>query len=320
MDAIERIGILHASALYERWCLVKIIAVLVTDYRFVPSHGWQDHLIRAVTGLPQSLALELCRQDMSVVASLEVQPVLPNGRRPDFRLKFRRGASPDPDGGLVMDAKFRTEWQAGSLASVLDDLVRAKNYAQEGDRVFILQPVARTVTGATSPLDWGRDCDYGQDSGRGHRQGVIHLAPGKGASNPVAHLRRLIALELQAVFPRPQEVDPNSSQWRSDSFCIRCGTRHETTDVVHKLTRRTKKSYWKLHCSSCKMLTTRTHCFSCGHVLFKNGTNLTYHRTLADQVTNVVCPNCGEYLDEDWYNDEDYYGDTEAHSTTVDAG
>ena len=307
--AIDQIGILHASALYERWCLVKIISVLTEDYGFAPENGWQEHILRAVTGLPETLVLNFYRKDITMTARLEIQPVLPNGRRPDFRLCFSRDQASVGEMGMVMDAKFRTVWRAGDLASKLDELVSTKGYGQKGDRVFILQPAARTVTEATSPLDWGKDCDYAQDPGKNHLNGFIYLAPGKGATNPVAHLRRLIALQLQAAFPPPHETAPGSDHWESDTFCIRCGSRHPSGDkyVRHKLTRR-EKDFWELHCASCEMLTTRTHCFGCAQTLFKNGSHLTYHRTLADQVTNVACPNCGEHFDPDWREDAEVFG------------
>jgi RNase P subunit RPR2 len=50
------------------------------------------------------------------------------------------------------------------------------------------------------------------------------------------------------------------------------------------------------------METVRTHCYDCDATLFKNGTDLTYHRTLADQITNVMCPSCGAYFDRDFYD------------------
>jgi hypothetical protein len=94
LQAIDRIGILHASAIYERWCLVKIITVLIDDYGFAPGTGWQDQLIRAVTGLPEALTLDFNRNDPVMTARLEVQPLLPNGRRPDFRLCFSHRVHP----------------------------------------------------------------------------------------------------------------------------------------------------------------------------------------------------------------------------------
>jgi hypothetical protein len=299
LDALERIGILHASALYERWCLVKIIAVLIEDYRFIPTPGWHDVLLQNVPDPRQGTVLEFRRSDLPLVATLEVQPVLPHGRRPDFRLRFHNGSPAKGRGGLVMDAKFRSAWDAGGPMRVLDDLVVGKGYGRDEDRVFILQPVRGTVAHATSPLGWGRDCDYGHDPERNHRTGVVHLAPSTGADSPVENLRRLIALELQATFLPPEEVNFDDSRWQSESFCVRCGTRHEEGDVLHRLTKIRRNSFWDLSCSSCETTTTRTHCHGCERPLFKNGVHLTYHRTLAHQVTNVVCPQCGRYIDTD---------------------
>jgi len=299
LDELDRIGILHASAIYERWCMVKIISVLIEDYGFSPQPSWQDHLIRVVTGVPQSLCLTFQREDIAMVASLEIQPIFPNGRRPDFRLRFSGSqSSSDQTKGIVMDAKFRTRWQKGGLTSILDELISGKNYGQLGDRVFILQPADRTVTEATSPLDWGQSCDYGQDTGQEHRKGAIHLAPGKGAKNPLVNLRRLIAMEIQSAFSEP-EIKHNL--WISESFCIRCGKKHMSTDIDARRTRK-GQNYWSLNCAACGMRTIRTHCFApdCRTVLFKNGTYLTYHKTLADQITNVACPSCGSHFDLDW--------------------
>lgn len=296
LDAVERIGVLQASALYERWCLVKIIAVLVEDYHFVPPVGWHECLIRAVTGIQEhDLTLQFVRKEDQHVAALEVQPVLANGKRPDFRLTFHRRSSRSKRGGLVMDAKFRTRWREGELSSTLDGLIRTKGYDQDGSRVFILHPVPCAMTEGSSPLDWGQDCDYGHDLERAHSQGAIYLAPGSDKSNPAANLRRLIALELQATFPAPSRMEPDSNRWGSDSFCIRCGRQHNPADIEVDLTE-AGKPFWRLHCPSCEMVTIRTHCWACGRPLFKNGLQMTYHRTAADQITNVICPSCDQGL------------------------
>ncbi len=292
LDELNRINILHASAIYERWCLVKIIGVLIGDFRFEPNPGWQDVVIRAVTGRPDSTSVLFHRRD-GISAKLEIQPLLENGRRPDFRLHFNSGD--EHSSAIVLDAKFRARWRPGALSALLTDLVESKGYGQRGDRVFILQPQAHAVSEPTSPLIWGRHCDYGQDSPANHRRGTIHLAAGAQDGGTQHNLRRLIAMELQAVFPNPSS---EGTTWTSKSFCIRCGTQHTPGDIEHKATRR-GKSYWELRCNDCRMLTVRTHCYDCGESLFKNGTDLSYHRTLADQITNVVCPKCGAFFDQD---------------------
>ena len=291
LDGLDRIGILHASAVYERWCLVKIIGVLIEDF------GFQDLVIRAVTGRPDSASLQFQKKDIRVSATLEIQPVLENGRRPDFRLRFE--ADSKDVGAIVMDAKFRTRWRRGELADVLTTLVDGKGYGGENDRVFILQPQANSVSEPTSPLVWGQHCDYGQDSPVNHSKGSIQLSAGTEGGGTQHNLRRLIAMGLQAAFAEP--LCTPDDQWTSASCCVRCGARHEPGDVRQKTTRR-GRDYWSLHCSQCGMAGIRTHCYQCEQTLFKNGTDLTYHRTLADQITNVMCPSCGAYFDADFHN------------------
>lgn len=297
LDELHRISILHASAVYERWCLVKIISVLIEDFDFEPNPGWQEIVIRAVTGRPDSVSLLFNRKDIGISAILEIQPVLANGRRPDFRLRFNTADSGDV-GAIVMDAKFRTRWQRGELANLLVELVDGKGYGGKRDRVFILQPQAYAVSEPSSPLAWGQHCDYGQESPTNHRTGSIQLAAGAQGSGAQQNLRRLIAMGLQAVFPTPSSPE-EVYNGNSTSCCIRCGNKHEAVDIKRRQTRR-GRDYWLLNCGNCSMETVRTHCYDCDATLFKNGTDLTYHRTLAEQITNVMCPSCGAYFDKDF--------------------
>lgn len=356
LEAIGRIGTLHASALYERWCLVKILSVLVSDYGFLPPPGWQEQFITAVTGLPQPFSMTLLRPEIGLGALFEIQPLLANGRRPDFRLRFAylplNSARPDAgelaasdlplfaDGsGLIMDAKFRTRWRPGELERALESLIVQKRYDCDGDRVFVLHPVPGAVRAPTSPLEWGAHCDYGHDPGRDHRRGMVWVAPDAGHGDAQRHLRRLIGLALQASFSQPLKVRQRESEsvmlnienaprvgtsisvtpssawdallddgppeeqsiWLSPSFCLCCGSAHVPDGVKAKRTRR-NRTFWQLTCRSCEMVTTRTHCYgeNCATTLFKNHLGVTYHRTIANQPTNVVCPSCGKYFDEDW--------------------
>ena len=307
IEKIERIGILHASSIYERWCLIQLISVLTDTFGFTPEADWLDHVIEGICGPLTSFELAFTRSDVGMKARLEVQPVLVNGRRPDFRLTFlntNAGTDPTPEHvgfgrnetepvkGLILDAKFRTRWCPEEPSQVLQDIVEVRMYGQAARRVFIMQPAARVVKRPTSPLGWGHDCDFGQNSPTNHKQGIVRISPDPGAWQ---NLQRLIALELQASFKPPKQDD--DKKWISDSFCIGCGCRHETTNIKHRLTK-AKLDFWVLTCRNCEMITTRTHCSSgCGTTLFKNGLVMTYHRTIADQPNNVACPTCGEFFD-----------------------
>ena len=319
-DALDRLGsinTLHASAIYERWCLIKIIDVLMDDFDFVPQGEWVERVITSAccSGGPadKGFSVEFCRADPGIKARLEIEPLLGNGRRPDLRLRFEmvrpaeapksifqdleRGGS-----GLVMDAKFRTRWQYDELAEMLTLLVETKKYGQDGCRVFILQPAKGAVAHSTSPLGWGRDCDYGHSSPTKHAHGSIQLAadPVNGAGS-LMHLRRLIAMELQDVFPEPEAktisgptgfIDVCTS---TSSFCVSCGTAHDLEDVKPGKTTRDNRK-WYFSCAECGAGTMRTHCYGCATTLHKNGLQMTYHLTVADQISNVVCQGCGSYF------------------------
>ena len=327
LEKLGRINILHASALYERWCLIKIVAVLVQDFGFTPQSDWVEHVVafsaQAREPRDSSFTIKFTREHPGMTAQLDVEPVLANGRRPDFRLRFKvsasaadleRGYRPSIFGnlakqhsGLVMDAKFRTRWKHGELADMLNLLVDTKDYGQDGDRVFILHPAKGAVEHRTSPLIWSRDCNYGQDHPTGHRKGSIQLgADPVSAGASTTNLRRLVALQLQSEFPEPEFVRIDAKgfgqndQWgekaevcRSNaSLCIACGKAHENTDVTKGRTER-GNAKWFYRCSDCGAASMRTPCFGCGTELHKNGLQMTYHLTIADHVSNVVCPDCG---------------------------
>lgn len=100
-------------------------------------------------------------------------------------------------------------------------------------------------------------------------------------------------------YVRQLSSDQDDTIWESRSFCIGCGERHDNQSIKAKRTK-SGAMRWLLDCRHCGVWTTRTHCYSCPTPLFKNGTVWTYHTTIADQVTNVICPSCGAYFDKDF--------------------
>ena len=306
LDEINSVGILHASDIYEKWCLLKIFMLLVHDFRFKPESGWEGKLV--VTSLSQAsnVRFEFLRDDLEIKVALICQSEMLTGRRPDFVLevidiaKMQFGHLDHESrllGGLVMDAKFRSTWKKGELRQTLDELVLSKEYdkAVASRRVFILQPCESTVRPASSPLDWGVHCDYG--STQSHRRGWIQLGVASAEMQATQHLKRLLTMVFQSVFPEPEESDENgNSTWTSRSFCLGCGECH-APEAIQAKTTKSGATRWLLDCKRCGVWTVRTHCYNCKASLFKNGTLWTYHNTVADQVTNVICPDCGSYFD-----------------------
>lgn len=314
LDRLGSINMLHASAVYERWCLIKIIDVLVEDFGFAPQGEWVERVIasacRAAGHGDRGFSVDLRRVDPMMTARLEIEPMLDNGRRPDFRLRFEMGRSDgsmksifqdveNDASGLVLDAKFRTRWQHDELAEMLKLLVETKRYGQDGCRVFILQPTRGAIRDRTSPLGWGGDCDYGHRHPTRHAHGSIQLAAdlARGGGS-VTNLRRLIAMELQDVFPEPKAETFSRPSGElevctaTSTFCIRCGTVHNVEDITPGRTGRDNRK-WYFGCARCGAGTMQTRCFGCGTIIHKNGLQMTYHLTVADQISNVVCQQCG---------------------------
>lgn len=290
LDRLESVGVLHASALYERWCLVKIIAVLVEDYRFEPSPDWKVFLVKSILDRTGGCVIELNRPDLAIAAYIQYQPTLRNGRRPDFVISFRRSedAPRSRPAGIVLDAKFRTRWRSGEVPRVIETLLREKGYGGDGGRVFVLHPVGGSIQTPTSPLYWGRHCDYGHNKLR-HRHGSILLAAGVYGLESRLNLKRLIAIELQSLMGVPPEEEAKRDELARRLPCISCGAQHGPGD----LRAAEQRSGWDLECRVCQSTTWRTYCYECTYPLFKNGVQMTYHRTLAAQITNIACPSCG---------------------------
>ena len=303
LEGLEKVGILHASDIYEKWCLLKICALLMEDFGFTPENAWAERLVGASISGERNVVFGFRRDDVGVEVLVAYQFETREGRRPDFvvRILDARARSESCLGGLVLDAKFRSTWGIQGPRQVLDELVRMKGYgdvAGQG-KVFILQPRNGTVTPSMSPLEWGRHCDYG--ARRSHAEGWIQVGLDPPGITSTDHLKRLLVMVFQGSLPDPERV--SGETWVARSFCLGCGEAHHSESIRSKVTKGGATS-WLLDCSRCGVWTVRTHCYSCRTPLFKNGTRWTYHETLAAQVTNVICPECGSYFDASFNRDD----------------
>lgn len=297
LEGLETIGILHASDIYEKWCLLKICMILVEDFLFTAEHEWVQKMIRSSLSGDRNVEFVFVREDIGIQLVVTYQHETELGYRPDFvvriqdvQKKSRRGL--EFLGGLVLDAKFRSAWHKFGLREVLDELIVKKGYGNVGEvqNVFVLQPCTNTVVPTASPLGWGRHCDYGAT--QSHRKGWIQVGATAPGATHTEHLKRLLGMALQRALPGPQDEKEGAPR----SFCLGCGEAHRSEKIRSKPTKGGGTS-WLLDCGDCGVWTVRTHCYECKSPLFKNGTQWTYHETLADQVTNVICPECGSYFD-----------------------
>jgi len=192
----------------------------------------------------------------------------------------------------VLDAKFKDNLFQQGFDSILDDLIDNKNYDEDGrNRVFLLHPQGKAIKEKTSPLSWGGHSNYGQNEK--HSKGYIFLLPSSKHGNTLDNLQRLLGMFLQNT---SHFIDYGEKNRWFDTTCVSCGTSaYEDFYCIKKRTKGGKNS-WYITCKKCSHHTIKTVCYVCSGDLYKNQFNLTYHRTKAEQVSNIVCPSCQNFL------------------------
>lgn len=128
-----------------------------------------------------------------------------------------------------------------------------------------------------------------------HRYGHIFLSPSLKYSRSIDNLQRLLGAFLQ----RNAKYDSDSEGIISNhSFCcIACGNDSPETFIVNKTRTRGNNPRYTLECQKCSSFSVKTVCYACPvDDLFKNGFKWTYHRTRAEQVSNIVCYKCEKFL------------------------
>ena len=308
MMAVEDIGLVNVSNLYEKWCLVQVIKVLRDGFGFQPQADWKKILVEGILGQSHNISLAFHGQS-EWTAKLVYEKVLANGRRPDFVLElvtpcYELKVAPEAatwfESGrqsvqLVLDAKFRERWRPGELSRLLEKLYKEKDYSTDGqDAVFILHPCEDLGIPPTSPLTWGQSSDYGQADQ--HKRGAIRLSPRYGTGSSIDNLQRLFGM----VFQQASHFLAAADNWMwTDALCIGCGKSVDGRNVqLKRTTTKAGKARWEMNCHDCELLTVKTNCFNCGRDIFKNGYHWTYHRTRAESQANIVCPGCECFFDE----------------------
>lgn len=287
----ENIGIVDIPAIYERWCLLQIIKVLIDKYHFTPENNWKELLISQVLKHGKNIAIELNNFDSGVHILLTYEKELSNGKRPDYVLDFTSTNENDkkPTYRLVLDAKFYENInEQGGISSVIDLLYNKKNYAEDGNNgVYILHPSKASTPLTTTPQTWSENSYYGEDlvfnwdsNPPNHKYGAVLLSPIIHDGEYLDDLQRLLGMTLQYLK-------------HSKIFCIVCGSNNCHMEV--KKTRSGHKKYFYT-CNDCKHFFVNNYCFNCSNRLWKHGSYWTYHATDASQPYNIQCPKCANLL------------------------
>ncbi|MBS7836446.1 DUF2357 domain-containing protein [Wohlfahrtiimonas chitiniclastica] len=314
LSKIDSLGLVNISLLYERWCLVQIITVLHEKYNFQLKNKWQHILIQAVLNKQYNIEIFMHSEDKQQDIILTYEKVLDSGKRPDFVIDLTTknyvydhntnmwSYNNDKVCRLVLDAKFKRFYTPQDIEALVLDLYQNKNYSENNtNKVFILQPNNNLIKSErTSPLDWGKDNDYGHSNKRNHKYGHIYLSPSRQALHSKDNLQRLIGLFLQEnssiLLNENNDDHPTSIAW-SNICCISCGNHNpEKLTILYSPTQAGNNRFI-ITCAECNLRTIKTLCYNCRNpLLFKNGFKWTYHRTRAEQTSNIVCPACESFL------------------------
>lgn len=315
MMAIDEIGLVNLPNLYERWCLLQLVTVISDKYRFQIQHNWQQKLVNAILKNDRNIEIFFSCEARQLSLRLTYEKELDSGKRPDYVIDLHYNTYAldrqeidlaHGSGGtiqwyiqykktvrMVLDAKFRGSVSEQHIDDLIDELYEGKDYSEgENNAVFIVHPVAKVTKARTSPLEWGSYCNYGQAGKIDHKKGAIYLSPSREHRNSPENLQRLIGMFLQNHTHILDDGLRGKVIWHN-KCCISCGG--DNLDISFSQTKGGNPIN-KIHCRSCRQMTIETQCFACKRPLFKNGMNWTYHRTRAEQMTNIVCPSCETFL------------------------
>ncbi len=287
----ENIGIVDIPAIYERWCLLQIIKVLIDKYHFIPENNWKELLIAQVLKYGRNITIKLNNFDLDIHILLTYEKEFSNGKRPDYVLDVTSTNTNNERSTyrLVLDAKFYENInEHGGISSVIDLLYNKKNYAEDGNNgVYILHPSKASTPLTTTPQTWSENSYYGEDlvfnwdsKPPNHKYGAVFLSPIIHDGEYLDDLQRLLGMTLQYLS-------------HSKIFCIVCGSVNCEMDV-----RKTRSGYEKYFytCNDCKHFFVNNYCSNCFNRLWKHGSYWTYHATDASQPYNIQCPRCADLL------------------------
>jgi hypothetical protein len=302
LEKVDEIGLINMPILYERWCLLQIVKVLVQSFNYVPTHDWKRKLLNIVSTKSRDDCIVFVNDHVKRNVSLRYETTLASGKRPDFVLdvnvEFKDGNHHEKR--FVMDAKYYSQdlfQRQGGISNIIKTLYLDKNYSEDGrNSVFILHPAVNTIVDKVSPQSWGTNSFLGElemfdwDSAlrteHYHQYGAVCVNPVLRLSY-LDELQRLIGMFLQYGVEKNQ-LDGKPDDVNSFNFCLACGS-HDLR-LVEKSNANPRSSWYE--CNDCKHFTTYNHCFSCDTRLIKNGDYWTYHSQMPMQPLNIKCPAC----------------------------
>ena len=328
---LDDVGIIDLPAIYEKWCLVKLIECAMIGCDFRPDNkDWIKEIVLRATGKRGQFTCVFGHAQLPFRIEFFYQPTWPNRAFgevkskdffPDFVLIFsyQNGATWKEYATLICDAKCKdfARDNPGHLAH--DAWVIDRKYRRDrphNDFIFVVHPAQGAIKRPrTSPRQsWGKSSFYGGSwppdwkflteetnvektrwAGRrtpNHQLGALLMKP---LSNDIGtdtdNFRRLLLMMLEY-----------GSQRQEPLFCTACGSTEMATEehfragnykptFVHTCRRCLERAYYN-HCDNKE----------CGQAsranLYKHGVYWTFHDYDPADPYDIRCPQCGSTLNK----------------------
>ena len=328
LEDAEEIGILNISLIYERWCFLQIIKVLIDKFNFKPEKDWKNKLLNQIVNIEPNkvrnveLHFENKKTNRKIVLWYEKELPIDEGRiaprRADFVIELKSNFNENEPSSkkLVLDAKFYENINdMGGISKVIDELYNLKNYSESSkNHVFILHPSLDSVPNIKTPQEWSENSYLGEtqqfewdDDFPNHRYGALLLSPIQNKGRYLDSLQICIGMFLQYGIENNTLEETEYNEWTESNlrkasgfnpipgekqFCLLCGS-DECSEKVSSTYYGLK---WETNCKKCRHKTYYNYCINkkCRNRLIKHGPYWTYHATQSMQPYNIKCPSCGE--------------------------
>ncbi len=321
IQKVEKIGILDIPTLYERWCFLQIIKVVIELYDFFPEKDWKKKLILQMLGRTdevkknvKNISIKFENPLLERKIILHYEKELSNRKRPDYVLEIQSLRTNNIH-NLILDAKFK---ENVNVKALIEEMYHTKNYSQnDTNTVFILHPdINKSISKKYTDKDWGHDAYYGEiqmfnyswDNNKlpNHKYGSILLSPIRDEKkdnygNYLDNLQRLIGMAMQYklednknIINDKNQIDPEAHE---KIFCLKCGSIE--FNGTRNITKSKKGIRYNLTCNNCEHNYVYNYCWNCKTRLIKNGQYWSYHASQILEPFNIKCPSCNQIFIRD---------------------
>ncbi len=318
MIKFREIGLLDLPTIYERWCLLQIIKVIIDVYHFEPENNWKQKLNKQVSYFKSNkdirdISINFTNNNLEREIVLSIEKELVNKKRPDFVLDIKSTFNDNiRTHRLVLDAKFH---EKANIENLIRSLYKDKNYSEDNQNsVFILHPDKQAIKNRISSIACEKHSYYGElkmfdfekdinkcDIKRtfNHKYGAIYFSI-VNESCCLDNLQRLIGMVMQYTIEDNRNLKDKSAKnnnkidpWPEEKFfCLVCASSDNEKFKKEQKTTEYGSSY-KITCE-CGHYTQYNYCWNCKNRLIKNGKDWSYHSSQVSEPYNIKCPYCEE--------------------------